>query len=153
MAYDGGEVFSFALEDRGTDTLRRVGCKNRNLELIRCAGVGIEPASGSISGAAGTVNENMIPGLFAIGLSLVGLMPFVAGLAHGVEINDQPAIAVPLVSDKLAPLELRKRFQFGVVFAVAVQPDHGRSLAPVSPNLSQVATMTIALARNRGQQA
>ncbi len=50
----------------------------------------------------GAVDEHVVPRLVAIGLRAVPGVPLLAGPAHGIEVDDNSAIAIPAVPDEIA---------------------------------------------------
>ena len=68
--------------------------------------VGHQIFLGGVGDALGFVDQDMIPGLVAIGLSLVGFVPILIGGAVGIEIHHDAAITVTFVAHQLAGLEV-----------------------------------------------
>ena len=56
---------------------------------------------GRVGDALRIMDKNMIPGLIALGLGLVRGVPTLLSRAAGVQINNNAAIAIPLVFDQL----------------------------------------------------
>jgi hypothetical protein len=62
-----------------------------------------------VGGLQLAVHQDVIPGLVATGLGLIGKIPGVVGLAALVHVEDDAAVIVSLVVDNLARLELAAR--------------------------------------------
>lgn len=58
-----------------------------------------------VGGVSGAMDHDVVPGLLAVGLGEVALVPGVIRLADGIAAEDRPTITIPLVQDKLAELE------------------------------------------------
>ena len=71
-----------------------------------CAGVGFEAGLCGVGALVGVVNEHVIPGLVAVGLCEVALVPRFGGLAGEVYGNDDAPISVAFVFDDLTGFEV-----------------------------------------------
>ena len=64
--------------------------------------VGFEAALGRVSRRGIAVHKHTVPGLVAIGLRLVGLVPALIRLADQVEFDNDPAVMLAFVLNKVA---------------------------------------------------
>lgn len=65
-------------------------------------GVALEVGLRNIGGMGVIMNQHMIPGLIAVGLGLIILIPLFIGLTTGIAIVDHTAVGVTLVTHNLA---------------------------------------------------
>ena len=70
-----------------------------------CAGVGFEAGLCGVGALVGVVNEHVIPGLVAVGLCEVALVPRFGGLAGEVYGYDDASVSIAFVFDQLPRFE------------------------------------------------
>jgi hypothetical protein len=70
-------------------------------------GVGSQAVLGGVSATLAVVDEYMIPGLMAVGLGVVRLIPARVGLTVGMCLNHDTPVAVANMLDKFPRGELR----------------------------------------------
>ena len=65
------------------------GCIHNNITL------------GDISNMVGFMNQDMVPGLIAVGLRGIGMIPIIISPAGGIEIDDNTAVGMASMYDSL----------------------------------------------------
>ena len=72
------------------------------------AGIGFEARLRSIGHGVRPIDQHMIPGLVAVGLSPVAVVPLAIRPAVQVKVHDDPAILIAPVADQLSDQKARR---------------------------------------------